>query len=110
MVLFHIISHHIIISGTATYVNGDTLEGSFVQGRAHGMIKYTFATTGAVNHAHYCRGLRVSFESKASAKVMSTQALQFLLDHAAFSKKIETSNSVEDFGGLKRQMSTPHAL
>lgn len=93
-------------SGVATYINGDTISGSFVQGRAHGIVKYTFAQSGRVNHAEYCRGIRVSFESSDSAKVLSNKALQWLMDDAALTKKIESHTGIENFGALKRGMST----
>jgi len=91
-------------------VNGDTIEGNFVCGRAHGIVKYTFASTGAVNHAEYHRGTRVAFESKESAKVLSTLALQFLRDDAAFSNKIATHTGVGNFGDAKRTMSRQPSL
>jgi hypothetical protein len=94
-----------VFTGKATYVNGDTLEGNFVGGRAHGIVKYTFATTGAVNHAEYCRGIRVNFESKQSAKVLSNLAMQFLMDDAAFTSTIASDTGVENFGAVQRKMS-----
>ena len=93
----------LLLQGIATFVNGDTIEGNFINGRADGIVKYTFATTGAVNHAVYKRGLRVSFESKESAKVISNMALQFLMDDAAFSNAISSDTGVANFGQMKRE-------
>ena len=98
------------MTGKATYVNGDTIEGNFIGGRAHGVVKYTFATTGAVNHAEYSRGVRVNFESKESAKVLSTMALQFLMDDDAFTNKIATHTGVGNFGDVKRNFAHQPSL
>lgn len=100
----------LLISGIATYVNGDTIDGNFISGRADGIVKYTFATTGAVNHAVYKRGLRVNFESKEKAKVMSTMALQYLLDDAAFSNSLAQNTGVANFGVMKRTLSHQPSL
>mmetsp|Transcript_25731 Transcript_25731/g.43349 ORF Transcript_25731/g.43349 Transcript_25731/m.43349 type:complete len:550 (-) Transcript_25731:116-1765(-) len=96
--------------GVATYVNGDTIEGNFISGRAHGIVKYTFASTGAVNHAMYCRGIRESFDSKESAKVLSNMALQFLMDDAAFTNTIASHTGVGNFGEMTRNYSKQPTL
>lgn len=44
--------------GILTYTNSDTLEGKFIKGQPHGMMLYTFASTGKLRLALYVRGDR----------------------------------------------------
>ena len=76
-----------------------------MNGRPHGIVRYTFARSGAVNHAEYNLGTRVNFESRTSAKVLSNLALQFLMDDAAFTNEIESNSGVSNFGQIKRGLS-----
>lgn len=88
--------------GRASYVNGDTIEGTFVQGRAHGIVKYTFAS-GLETRAEYCRGLRLSFEQRSSAKVLSSEAVRWLSEEAALSRRLDTHTGLGTFSQVSRR-------
>lgn len=48
-------------NGIATYTNGDSLEGHFEKGQAHGTIVCTFFLSGRVRVAKYFRGERTEW-------------------------------------------------
>ena len=48
-------------SGVLTYTNGDTIDGNFKNGHAHGTMLYTFAATGKTRLAKYENGYRIDW-------------------------------------------------
>lgn len=50
-------------AGLLTYTNGDTIDGVFKNGHAHGTVLYTFATTGKTRLAKYENSYRVEWIS-----------------------------------------------
>ncbi len=57
--------------GKATYVNGDTIEGDFVNGLPHGIVIYKFASTGKRRRARYHNGYRVEWLSEVLKKKLN---------------------------------------
>ena len=70
--------------GKVIYVNGDIIDGNFVNGQPHGMVKFVFGATKKKRWAEYCRGTRVKWlENK------STESTSELVSWLANLKKMQ---------------------
>ena len=54
--------------GVATYVNGDSIQGEFVNGQPHGVVIYHFARTNRKRRARYHNGYRLEWLSEVLKK------------------------------------------
>lgn len=77
-------------TGKCTYVNGDSIEGTFRMGRAEGIVKYTFAS-GKVRQAMYHAGRRVNWAKESTIKLSRT--LTWLNNQGRYSRDIKNAEA-----------------
>lgn len=61
--------------GTATYINGDSVQGPFLNGHPHGTVVVTFASSSKQRAARYEKGTRICWlEERRRGRRRSTRA------------------------------------